>query len=41
MHPTAQVEAKARAAKEAARILMLAPSRTKTDALHQMARGLE
>ena len=41
MHPTAQVEAKARAAKEAARILMLAPTRAKTEALHQMARGLE
>jgi glutamate-5-semialdehyde dehydrogenase len=41
MDPTAQVEAKARAAKEAARVLMLAPARAKTDALHQMARGLE
>jgi len=41
MDPTAQVEAKARAAKEAARLLMLAPTRAKTDALHQMARGLE
>jgi glutamate-5-semialdehyde dehydrogenase len=41
MDPTAQVEAKARAAKEAARLLMLASTRAKTDALHQMARGLE
>jgi glutamate-5-semialdehyde dehydrogenase len=37
----AQVEAKARAAKEAARVLALAPTRTKNDALAQMARGLE
>ncbi len=41
MDVTAQVEGKARAAKEAARILALAPTRTKNDALSQMARGLE
>src|SRR6058998_1510309 len=41
MDVTAHVEAKARAAKEASRILALAPTRTKNDALYQMARGLE
>ena len=41
MDVTAHVEAKARAAKEAARILALAPTRTKNEALAQMARGLE
>lgn len=41
MDVTAHVEAKARAAKEAARVLMLAPTRVKNDALNQMARGLE
>lgn len=41
MDVTAHVEAKARAAKEAARVLMLAPTRLKNDALNQMARGLE
>jgi glutamate-5-semialdehyde dehydrogenase len=35
------VESKARAAREAARTLALCSSRTKNDALHQMARGLE
>src|SRR5258708_1359280 len=37
----AHVEAKARAAKEAARVLALAPSRAKNEALAPMARGLE
>src|SRR6266478_8163100 len=41
MDVTVHVEAKARAAKEASRILALAPTRTKNDALYQMARGLE
>lgn len=41
MDVTAQVEAKARAAKGAARMLALAPTRTKNEALAQMARGLE
>ncbi|MCI0546897.1 MAG: glutamate-5-semialdehyde dehydrogenase [Candidatus Rokubacteria bacterium] len=36
-----QVEAKARAAREASRALALAPTRMKNDALLQMARGLE
>jgi len=37
----AAVEARARAAREAARALALAPTRVKNDALVQMARGLE
>ena len=41
MDAAAHVEAKARAAKEAARVLALAPTRTKNEALAQMARGLE
>lgn len=41
MDVTAHVETKARAAKEAASALALAPTRTKNDALAQMARGLE
>jgi glutamate-5-semialdehyde dehydrogenase len=41
MELAAHVEAKARAAREAARILALAPTRAKNEALHQMARGLE
>ena len=41
MDVTAQVTSKARAAKDAARILALASTRTKNDALQQMARGLE
>lgn len=41
MDVTAQVTSKARAAKAAARILALASTRTKNDALQQMARGLE
>jgi glutamate-5-semialdehyde dehydrogenase len=41
MDAAAHVEAKARAAKEAARVLALAPSRAKNEALAQMARGLE
>ncbi len=41
MELAAHVEAKARAAKEAAGVLALAPTRAKNDALHQMARGLE
>jgi len=41
MDVTAHVEGKARAAKESARVLALAPTRTKNEALHQMARGLE
>ena len=36
-----EVQAKARAAKEASRVLALAPTRTKNEALSQMARGLE
>jgi glutamate-5-semialdehyde dehydrogenase len=41
MDVAAQVEAKARAAKGAARALALAPTRAKNEALQQMARGLE
>ncbi|HEV8437352.1 MAG TPA: glutamate-5-semialdehyde dehydrogenase [Methylomirabilota bacterium] len=41
MDVAAHVEAKARAAKEAARHLALAPTRTKNEALYQMARGLD
>ena len=41
MDVAAQVEAKARAAKTAARTLALAPTRAKNEALQQMARGLE
>lgn len=41
MDIAAQVEAKARAAREASRLLALAPTRTKNEALSQMARGLE
>src|SRR6266540_2310670 len=41
MDVMAHIEAKARTAKEAARILALAPTRTKNEALHQMARGLD
>ena len=41
MDVNALVEAKARAAKEAAHLLSIAPTRTKTEALLQMARGLE
>jgi glutamate-5-semialdehyde dehydrogenase len=41
MDVAAYVEAKARAAKEAARALALAPTRVKNEALSQMARGLE
>ena len=41
MDAAAHVDAKARAAKEAARVLALAPTRAKNDALAQMARGLE
>jgi glutamate-5-semialdehyde dehydrogenase len=41
MEIAAQVEAKARAAKAAARVLALASTRVKNEALHQMARGLE
>jgi glutamate-5-semialdehyde dehydrogenase len=41
MDVTAHVAAKARAAKEAARALALAPTRIKNEALNQMARGLE
>ena len=41
MDAAAHVEAKARAAKEAARTLALAPTRAKNEALAQMARGLE
>ncbi len=41
MDVAAQVEAKARAAKEAAGALLLAPTRLKNEALMQMARGLE
>ena len=41
MDVAAHVEVKARAAKEAARVLALAPTRAKNEALAQMARGLE
>jgi glutamate-5-semialdehyde dehydrogenase len=41
MDAAAHVEAKARAAKDAASILALAPTRAKNEALQQMARGLE
>jgi glutamate-5-semialdehyde dehydrogenase len=41
MDVTAHVTAKARAAKEAARVLALASTRAKNEALLQMARGLE
>ena len=41
MDAAAHVTGKARAAKEAARALALASTRTKDEALHQMARGLE
>jgi glutamate-5-semialdehyde dehydrogenase len=41
MDVTAHVEGKARAAKEAARILALAPTKIKNEALSQMARGIE
>jgi glutamate-5-semialdehyde dehydrogenase len=41
MDVTAHVESKARAAKEAARMLALVSTKTKNDALNQMARGLE
>ena len=41
MDVTAHVTGKARAAKEASRVLALASTRVKNDALHQMARGLE
>ncbi len=41
MDVAAQVESKARAAKEAARVLALASTRVKNEALQQMARGLE
>ena len=41
MDVAAQVESKARAAKEAARVLALASTRAKNEALQQMARGLE
>ena len=41
MDAAAHVEAKARAAKDASRVLALAPTRTKNEALAQMARGLE
>ncbi len=41
MDVTAHVTAKARAAKEAARALALAPTRAKNEALLEMARGLE
>src|SRR5262245_31413622 len=41
MDVTAHVEAKARAAKEAARALAVAPTRAKNEALTQMALGLE
>jgi glutamate-5-semialdehyde dehydrogenase len=41
MDVAAHVEGKARAAKEAARTLALAPTKTKNEALFQMARGLE
>jgi glutamate-5-semialdehyde dehydrogenase len=41
MDAAAHVEAKAKAAKEASRVLALASTRTKNEALAQMARGLE
>ncbi|HET8579255.1 MAG TPA: glutamate-5-semialdehyde dehydrogenase [Methylomirabilota bacterium] len=41
MDVAAQVESKARAAKEASRVLALASTRAKNEALQQMARGLE
>ena len=41
MDIAARVQAKARAAKEASRVLALAPTRTKNEVLSQMARGLE
>ena len=41
MDVAAHVETKARAAKEAAAVLALAPTRAKNEALQQMARGLE
>src|SRR4030095_4276017 len=41
MAAAAHVEARARAAKEAARVLALAPTRAKNEALAQMARGPE
>ena len=41
MDAAAHVEMKARAAKEASRVLALASTRTKNEALAQMARGLE
>src|SRR5437867_12406373 len=41
MDVTVHVEAKARAAKEASRVLALAPSLRRAEALAQMARGLE
>jgi glutamate-5-semialdehyde dehydrogenase len=41
MDVTTLVQTKARAAREAARALALCSTRTKNDALHQMARGLE
>ena len=41
MDIAAEVQAKARAAKEASRVLALAPTRTKNEVLSQMARGLE
>ena len=41
MDAAAHVETKARAAKEAARVLALASTRAKNEALAQMARGLE
>ena len=41
MDVAAHVEAKAKGARAAARLLALAPTRTKNEALTQMARGLE
>src|SRR5215470_6066669 len=41
MDVAAHVESKARGAKGAARILALAPTKTKNEALYQMARGIE
>ncbi|MDP2626282.1 MAG: glutamate-5-semialdehyde dehydrogenase [Candidatus Rokubacteria bacterium] len=41
MDIAAEVQAKAHAAKEASRVLALAPTRTKNETLSQMARGLE
>src|SRR5262249_46400519 len=41
MDVAAHVESKAKAAKAAARILALAPTKTKNEALYQMARGIE